>query len=211
MRKTPEHMSRSSVSSCASTLLALLFVSACGGGAAEPAEPTTGGGESDTEVEVVAPEQPETPAVALAELRPTEGNDVRGTVRFEQQGDAVRVTVDLAGLPPGTRHGFHVHEHGDCSAPDGTSAGGHYNPGGHDHALPEGAPRHAGDMGNVESDDAGEVHAELVFDTFSVEADAPPPVMGRGVIVHAEPDDGGQPTGNAGARLACGVIEPVAP
>ena len=160
---------------------------------------------------MVAPEQPDAPTAALAELSPTEGNSVSGTVRFVQQGELVRVTVDLTGLPPGTRHGFHVHEHGDCSAPDGTSAGGHYNPGGHDHALPEGAPRHAGDMGNVESDDAGEVHAELVFDTFSVEADAPPPVMGRGVIVHAEPDDGGQPTGNAGARLACGVIEPVAP
>ncbi|MEC7524988.1 MAG: superoxide dismutase family protein [Myxococcota bacterium] len=190
-------------------IMVALTLGACGGGDAqgEPAEATSSGGEGDTQVDVIAPEGPIEPApVAVAEMRPTEGNAVEGTVRFQQQGQLVRVQVDLTGLPPQSRHGFHVHENGDCSAPDGTSAGGHYNPGGHDHALPDGAARHAGDMGNVEADISGEVHVELAFETFSVNGDHLPPVTGRAVIVHADPDDGGQPTGNAGARVACGVI-----
>jgi len=190
-----------------STLRALaiasaLSLTACGGSAAEeepPPQDDTAGAEQ--------PVQEPPPSVAVATLAPTEGNEVSGTVTFTQQGTGVSVQIDLAGLPPETTHGFHVHETGDCSAPDGTSAGGHYNPGGHDHSLPEGGPRHAGDMGNVVADAAGEVHDTRTFDTLSVDAEDPPPVAGRAVIVHADEDDGGQPTGNAGARVACGVIE----
>ncbi|HJL17964.1 MAG TPA: superoxide dismutase family protein [Sandaracinaceae bacterium LLY-WYZ-13_1] len=193
-----------------------LCFAGCGGADAEP-EPeaeSTGGGEAETTVEVIPPEgeagggaEAEAPSTALATMSPTEGNEASGTVRFVQQEGGVLVSVELTGLEPGSRHGFHVHEHGDCSAPDGTSAGGHYDPAGADHALPAERPRHAGDMGNLEADDAGEVHAELEFDNFSVDRADPPPVVGRGVILHAEPDDGSQPTGAAGARIACGVIE----
>jgi Cu-Zn family superoxide dismutase len=190
-----------------------LALAACGGGEAEPepeAEPETAGAE--TEVEVVPPEGGEAPAAAevtaaVAEMSPTEGNDVRGTVRFTQQAESVLVNVDLTGLEPGSVHGFHVHEHGDCSAPDASSAGGHYDPTGVEHGLPPETPRHAGDMGNIQADEQGEVHTQLEFDIFSVSREDPPPVLGRGVIVHAREDDGSQPAGNAGPRLSCGVIE----
>lgn len=194
------------------TTAALLAACGSGGDDAEPADDTSAGGETDTTVEVIPPDEPpdETAAPsagAIAQVQPTEGNEVSGTVAFAQTDAGVTVTIDLTGLPPSSTHGFHVHETGDCSAPDGTSAGGHYNPGGHDHALPETDPRHAGDMGNLEADENGEVHVERTFATFSVDAEDPPPVVGRAVIVHADEDDGGQPTGNAGARVACGVIE----
>lgn len=181
----------------------------CGGDAntASGADTTSGGTETIVEVERV--DEPAGGAVAEAQMQPTEGNQVAGTVRFEETAEGLAVQVDLTGLPPGTTHGFHVHETGDCSAPDASSAGDHYNPEGHPHALPNGDhARHAGDMGNLEADENGEVHTRLVIDTMSVEG-AQPSVIGRAVIVHADPDDGGQPTGNAGGRISCGVIEAV--
>ncbi len=141
---------------------------------------------------------------SVAVLHPTEGNDVRGTVHFEEHGNDVRVVADLSGLSPG-RHGFHVHEYGDCSAPDGSSAGGHFNPDDHPHALPPTRPRHAGDMGNVEAGADGHAHFDATFDNFSV-AGQKAPVLGRGLIVHAGEDDGEGATGHAGARVSCGVI-----
>ena len=77
-------------------------------------------------------------------MAPTEGNAASGTVVFTQQEGSLKVTVNLSGFAPGSSHGFHVHETGDCSAPDGSSAGGHYNPEGHDHHMPPDEPRHAG-------------------------------------------------------------------
>lgn len=142
---------------------------------------------------------------AVAVLHPTQGNDERGIVRFEQQGDQVRVIADVTGLEPGTRHGFHVHEFGDCSAPDATSAGDHFNPGDAPHGLPPGHPHHAGDMGNIEVDQDGRARLDQRFEGFSI-AGQNNPVIGRAVIVHAQPDSGRGPSGEAGARLACGVI-----
>ena len=189
----------------------ILLTALAVGCGSEPADDgtdeTTTGDETETDVEVVR-EEP-TPAAdvgarAVAEMAPTEGNSVSGTVVFMQGDDGLQVSVDLTGLEAGSTHGFHVHETGDCSAPDGTSAGGHYNPEGHDHALPDSAPRHAGDMGNVTADDEGKVQTTLEFSNITL--GGPNPIEGRGVILHASPDDGGQPTGNAGARIACGVI-----
>ena len=145
-------------------------------------------------------------AVAVATMSPTEGNEVKGTVRFEQTADGVVVHAELTGLEPKTMHGFHIHEKGDCSAPDASSAGGHYAPNGNPHGLPPEAKRHAGDMGNIVADEKGSAIVERTFDTFSLTSKDP--VMGRAVIVHGKADDGTQPTGDAGARLACGVIEP---
>jgi Cu-Zn family superoxide dismutase len=95
---------------------------------------------------------------------------------------------------------------GDCSAPDGMSAGGHYNPEHKDHGLPPSETRHAGDLGNVTSDKDGKVHQELTVNNFSLTGTVNP-IVGRSVIVHAKPDDGSQPVGNSGPRLGCGVIE----
>lgn len=142
----------------------------------------------------------------IAILQPTAGNDVTGTITFTQSGDKVTVDAQVSGLEPNSKHGFHVHEYGDLSKPDGTSAGGHYNPGKHDHALPTTETRHAGDFGNLEADADGNAVLNLTVDNITLVDDDDTAIIGRGVIVHANPDDGGQPTGNAGDRIAMGVI-----
>lgn len=145
-------------------------------------------------------------ASAAAMIAPTAGNAVKGSVVFYEMKDGtVRVVADLEGLSPGQKHAMHIHEKGDCSAPDGTSAGGHYNPEQHEHGLPPGQPRHAGDLGNVTADADGKAHYELTVSNISIRG-AKNPIDGLAVIVHAKVDDGGQPTGNAGGRLGCGVI-----
>jgi Cu-Zn family superoxide dismutase len=142
---------------------------------------------------------------AVAVLHPTTGQKCHGVVHFTQDGDSVKVVADLEGLTPGQKHAFHIHQYGDCSAPDGMSSGGHYNPEGHQHGLPDSETRHAGDLGNVQADEQGKAHYEITVTNISIMG-AKNPIIGRGVIVHAKVDDGGQPVGNAGARIACGVI-----
>jgi len=142
---------------------------------------------------------------AVAVMVPTEGNTAHGTVRFEQTDGGVKVTADITGLDPDSTHGIHIHEYGDITGAHGKREGGHYNPEGYKHGLPDQALRHAGDLGNLTADDTGHAHYEITVDNISI-AGMLNPIIGRGVIVHAKPDDGGQPTGNAGARIAMGVI-----
>ena len=142
---------------------------------------------------------------AVAQLKPTAGNKAAGTVWFTQDGLRVNVRVQVSGLVPNQEHGFHVHEKGDCSAPDGMSAGGHFNPGGRPHD-PQSAPHHGGDMPSLKADAAGNAQASFQIEGVSV-ATGIDGLLGRGVIVHAKPDDyTTQPTGNSGARIACGVV-----
>ena len=149
--------------------------------------------------------QPSGPS-AVAELQPTRGNSATGTITFTQSGDKVRVAGDVRGLKPGQEHGFHIHEAGDCSSGDGMSAKGHFNPQGKPHANPSTTERHAGDMLALKADDYGNAHVDATLDIITV-APGPTSVVGRGLIVHASPDDyKTQPTGNAGARLACAII-----
>jgi Cu-Zn family superoxide dismutase len=143
-------------------------------------------------------------AQAVAVMNPTEGSDTRGVVTFTRTETGISVVADMVGLEPGP-HGFHIHEFGDCSATDGTSAGGHFNPTGAEHAGPEDSERHVGDLGNITADEDSTAHHEIVdaHITFS----GPNSIIGRGVIVHADADDlTSQPTGAAGARVACGVV-----
>lgn len=141
---------------------------------------------------------------AVAVLSPTEGSDARGVVTFTKSDAGISVVADIVGLEPGS-HGFHIHEYGDCSASDGTSAGGHFNPEGTEHAGPTDAQRHVGDLGNITADDAGTVHYE--FTDTHVAFEGHNSIIGRGVIVHAGEDDlTSQPTGAAGGRVACGVV-----
>jgi Cu-Zn family superoxide dismutase len=142
---------------------------------------------------------------AICVLHGTKGNEVSGVVRFDAVEGGVKVTADVEGLAPNSKHGFHIHEYGDCSAGGATSAGGHYNPEDHPHALPPKTPRHAGDLGNLEADASGKAHFEMTVEGISI-AGENDPILGRGVIVHEKADDGSQPAGNAGARVACGVI-----
>lgn len=152
---------------------------------------------------VAPPPAPE----AVASLEGRSGTKVTGTVRFRQEpnGD-VKVVIDVANAAPG-EHGMHVHEKGDCSAPDGASAGGHFNPGGHQHGMPEAATKHPGDFGNVKVGADGKGHKELTTRSITL-LDGPTRVTNLAVIFHERPDDGSQPTGNAGGRQACGVIKP---
>lgn len=144
--------------------------------------------------------------MAVASLGPTQGNGVRGVVMFHQQPDGrVMVHARVTGLKPGAEHGFHVHDKGDCASPDGMSAAGHFNPGGHAHG-PQGGVKHAGDMPNLKADAAGRADQKFTLEGVTVK-DGATAVNGRSVIVHVNPDDyTSQPTGNAGGRLACGVI-----
>jgi superoxide dismutase, Cu-Zn family len=145
-------------------------------------------------------------STATAQLAPTAGNEVRGTVGFTERGEGVRVAGEVRGLKPNAEHGFHVHEKGDCSSPDATSAGGHFNPGGSPHGQVGGAAHHAGDMPNLKADASGVARFEFMVPALRV-ADGPNAVVGRGLVVHRDPDDyRSQPAGNSGARLACAVI-----
>jgi len=146
-----------------------------------------------------------TSSKAIAVLYPTAGNKVSGTVTFTGVADGVRVHAEIAGLTPG-KHGFHVHEFGDCSAADASSAGGHFNPTSQPHAGPDAAARHEGDMGNVEADASGNAKLDYVDHQISLTDDAKS-TIGRSVVVHAKADDlKTQPSGDSGPRIACGVI-----
>ena len=142
---------------------------------------------------------------ATARLESTKGSTAAGTVDFVQKGDKVAVTAKVTGLAPGS-HGFHIHEKGDCSSGDGMSAGGHFNPGGKPHAHPSEANRHAGDMPMLVADASGSASLTVDLDVITIGSGVTD-IVGKAVIVHKDPDDfKTQPTGNSGARVACGVI-----
>ncbi|HRP73063.1 MAG TPA: superoxide dismutase family protein [Luteimonas sp.] len=190
MRKTPLLL-----------LPAALLIAACQPQA--PAEPEAATPTPAPEQAVEAPAPAATASVALA---PTEGNATAGAITFELVDGGIRATGEVTGLSPGD-HGFHVHEHGDCSAPDGTSAGGHFNPGTSNHGRVGHGVHHGGDSDNIFANDAGVATVDSLLQGVTLGDGAATDIVGKAVIVHADPDDyTTQPTGNAGARLACGVI-----
>lgn len=141
----------------------------------------------------------------ICELKATQGNTVKGFVKFIQRAHSVTVRAHVEGLTPG-KHGFHIHECGDCSAPDGSSAKGHFNPEKHQHGGPSAAERHAGDLGNLNANDKGVAEYERTDKTIHMMGSDS--ILGKAVIVHEKVDDyKTQPTGNSGARFACGVIQ----
>src|SRR3954471_16148750 len=146
---------------------------------------------------------------ATAVLESTKGSKTFGEATFEQVGaDKVQVVVNVQGLKPGQQHGFHIHEVGDCSSGDGMSTKGHFNPGGKPHGNVSSGEHHAGDLPALQADKGGHAKLDVTVSGISV-APGPASIVGRGLIVHADPDDyKTQPTGNADARIACGVIKP---
>ena len=148
--------------------------------------------------------EPDGPS-ATAEMRPASGSQVHGSVKFTQVGKRVRVDAEIAALPPGL-HGFHIHDKGDCSAPDAMSAGAHFNPAAKKHGAPGAPDRHAGDLGNLNANEYGKATLSLMLDDISV-SKGRDGVIGSAVIVHAGADDlKTDPAGNSGDRVACGVI-----
>jgi Cu-Zn family superoxide dismutase len=141
---------------------------------------------------------------ALAIITPTKGNSVHGVVTFEEVDKGIYIIANLTGIAPG-KHGFHIHEFGDISSDDGSSAGGHFNPTGMSHSMPMSKKRHAGDMGNIEADSNGNAHLDYIDPVM--ELNGKYSIIGHAVIVHEKEDDfKTQPTGNAGARIGYGVI-----
>ena len=141
---------------------------------------------------------------ATAILQPSSGSEVKGQVTFTKTGDDVQVVADIENLKPG-KHGFHIHEKGDCSAPDASSAGAHFNPTHQHHGGPSTAEHHAGDLGNITADATGRVHLEW---KGKLQLNGPDAIVGKSVVVHEKEDDlKTDPAGNSGTRIACGVIE----
>lgn len=144
-------------------------------------------------------------AGAVAQLESRSGSLCTGEALFAQEGDMLRIVLKIKGATPGD-HGAHIHEKGDCSAADGSTAGGHFNPGAHDHGGHSQSPRHAGDLGNitVAADGTGVLDVRVKGLTL---ADTELSVLGRAILVHEKPDDlRTQPSGNSGARICCGVV-----
>lgn len=143
---------------------------------------------------------------ATAKLEAKSGSKAAGTVTFTKEGNGIKVVANVTGVEPG-KHGFHIHEKGDCSATDAATAGGHFNPGSAAHGAPGTAVRHAGDLGNIDikKDGTGVLKISVKDPKdFSAWAD----IAGKAVILHEKADDlKTQPTGDAGKRIACGVIE----
>jgi Cu-Zn family superoxide dismutase len=144
---------------------------------------------------------------AKAAIEARSDSTVTGTASFaELSTGGVKVHVHIEKAPPGT-HGLHIHEKGDCSDPKAASAGGHFNPGGMPHSGPMDMKRHAGDLGNIEIKADGTGDLDITSDMLTVKP-GPNSVVGRAVVFHEKADDlKTQPTGNAGGRFGCGVIQ----
>ncbi len=144
----------------------------------------------------------------LVELEPTQGNTTSGSLTLAPEGDGIRITGRVSGLEPNSTHGFHIHENGDCSAPDASSAGEHFNPGGEGHGRPGNGAHHAGDMLNIVAGPDGSARVSTWVQGANVGGGGTMDLTGKAIIVHADQDDyATPPEGNSGGRLACGEIE----
>lgn len=144
---------------------------------------------------------------AHAELAPASGSNVHGNLSFVNTAQGVHITGRISGLQPGSTHGFHIHENGDCSAPDASSAGGHFNPSNQPHGQAGTGPHHAGDMPNQKADTSGVANVDVVNNDIELGSGNNTDAVGHAVVVHAKPDDyTSQPSGDAGSRIACAVI-----
>jgi Cu-Zn family superoxide dismutase len=199
-----------------------MFFAACGGKTSEPpaAPEVPPPAPAETAPPVASAEAPAAPATAEpaaeaapaaaprtieVKLEPKSNSKLVGTATLTETSGGVHVVLKVEGISPGD-HGAHVHEKGDCSAPDGASAGGHFNPAGHQHGLPAVEQRHLGDLGNITIGKDGKGTQEITVAGANLKPGDPNSYVGKAIIVHEKKDDGGQPTGNAGGRIGCGVI-----
>jgi Cu-Zn family superoxide dismutase len=203
-------MQRIVIRGCAGLVAGLAL--ACQEPLEEPSEGPGGGPvpEKEAEPEKTAPSEAEggtDEALTRVEvdIQGKSGSDLGGTAVLTDVPGGVQVTAELENAPPG-EHGFHVHQKADCSAPDATSAGGHFAPRGNPHGLPSDDEHHLGDLGNIEVGKDGTGSKTILAENANLKPGDEHSFLGRALMVHAKPDDGGQPTGNAGARIGCGKI-----
>ena len=171
--------------------------------AADPPDPKAAPSKS-----VAVPADAQTPLGAMARLKPTQGNSVSGTLSLNSEQSGVRVGGKIEGLAPNAEHGFHIHEKGDCSAPDASSAGGHFNPTSKPHGNPkQKGAHHLGDMVNLHTNENGVALVDLFIDNAVLHTSQPNDLINKAIVIHKKPDDyTSQPAGNSGDRIACGVI-----
>jgi superoxide dismutase, Cu-Zn family len=149
----------------------------------------------------------ETTAEAGVQLSPTQGNTANGGLKITAAGSGVQISGVVQGLKPDSEFGFHFHEKGDCSAPDATSAGAHFNPTSQQHGNPQAQPHHAGDMLNVKSDAQGVAEVSIDNPDVSLQSGQSNDIVGKALVLHAKPDDyQTQPSGDSGDRIACGTV-----
>ncbi len=161
-----------------------------------------------------APQAPSTATTAVSTAKAAQVNLasasaslVSGRLSVVPMHDGVHLTGEIGGLAPNSTHAIHIHEKGDCSAADASSAGGHFNPAGAPHGKVGGSAHHGGDMDNIVADAEGVAKVNVHASGVTLGGGAANDVAGKAVIVHAAPDDyRTQPTGNAGGRIACGII-----
>lgn len=145
-------------------------------------------------------------ANARASIAGIDGNNVSGSLEFKSTPEGVHITGTINGLAPNGRNGFHVHENGDCSAPEAKSVGGHFNPGDNAHGHPKSMPHHAGDIPNLDANAMGTAVVDVTMDGVNL-GTGHESILNRAVIVHGKADDyATQPAGDSGPRIACGVI-----
>jgi Cu-Zn family superoxide dismutase len=177
--------------------------------ALESQSPATGGDPAPSTAQQApetAPDEGMAAEYAEAEILPTAGQTTGGLIKLTRTNRETRIEGTVTGLEPGA-HGFHIHEKGDCSAPDASSAGGHFEPADHPHGSPSDLPEahHVGDLGNITAGANGE--AEVNITDPEIEMSGPNSVIGKAIVVHEGQDDfESQPSGDAGARIGCGQI-----
>jgi superoxide dismutase, Cu-Zn family len=193
--------------------LAATMIAGCGQKEAPPAEPAA----TSAPVAGVGDSTPTTPpdtAAAMAavsgasvQLAATQGNSVTGSISVAPMGDGVHLTGSIQGLKANGEFGFHIHEKGDCSAPDASSAGAHFNPTNAEHGNPQGDAHHGGDLQNAKSDASGTAQVNAHVSGLTLGDGGAADVVGKAVVVHEKADDyKTQPSGDSGARVSCGVI-----
>lgn len=202
---------KSSLSIVAITVTAALLLGACSDKTPPAPEAAPAAVPAEAVVDAVTAtsfESDARPAMAKAGMHGAEGHEVQGVLRLSSTVEGVHIEGRLTGLAPGGTHGFHVHENGDCSAADFSSAGPHFNPDDHAHGHPGADGSHAGDMPNVVADADGAIAVDLVAPGLTLRDGGSHDIAGRALVLHAQADDyASQPAGDSGARIACGVIE----
>lgn len=186
---------------------ALILVACAACGCALAADPTPNPNAAPSK-DVATPPEGQTPVGASAKLKPTQGNKVSGSLSLTTDQSGVRIGGTIEGLQPNSEQGFHIHEKGDCSAPDASSAGGHFNPTSQPHGNPKASgPHHLGDMVNLRADAKGVAKVSVFIPDATLHTSESSNLVGKAIVVHQKADDyKSQPSGNSGDRVACGVI-----